>query len=107
MTADERLTRRIEFTLQKPWFALYAGIRPTLVIAGRGQPVQWGLGTWQVPAGETVVLGVYLFNRVWRFGQAEFALEPHDPPALVYRAPALPFARGRLEPGSRPADSRA
>jgi hypothetical protein len=89
-------TRRIELTLHKPWFALYAGIRPTLIIAGRGQPVQWGVGTWQVPADETVVLGVFLFNRMWRFGEAEVALEPHHAPSLVYRAPALPFLRGRI-----------
>lgn len=47
-------------------------------------------------ADETVVVGVFLFNRVWRFGRAEFALEPHDPPAIVYRAPALPFLPGRI-----------
>jgi len=90
------VTRRIELTLHKPWFALYAWIKPTLVIAGRGQPVQWGLGTWQVPADQPVVLGVFLFNRLWRFGQAEFVLEPTHPPALEYRAPALPFLRGRM-----------
>jgi len=88
--------RRIELTLHKPWFALYVRIKPTLVIAGRGQPVQWGLGTWQVPADQPVVLGVFLFNRLWRFGQAEFVLEPTHPPALEYRAPALPFLRGRM-----------
>ena len=93
---DDQATRRIELTLRKPWFALHGGIRPTLVIGGRGQPAQWGVGTWQVPADETVVVGVFLFNRVWRFGSAEFALEPRDPPALVYRAPALPFLRGRI-----------
>ena len=90
------MTRRIELTLHKPWFALYARIKPTLVIEGRGQPVQWGLGTWQVPADQPVVLGVFLFNRLWRFGQAEFVLEPTHPPALEYRAPALPFLRGRM-----------
>ena len=90
------MTRRIELTLHKPWFALYALIKPTLVIGGRGQPAQWGLGTWQVPADETVLVGVFLFNRVWRFGRAEFALDPLDPPALVYRAPALPFLPGRI-----------
>lgn len=89
-------TRRIELTLRKPWFALYAGIRPTLVIGGRGQPAQWGLGTWQVSSVEPVELGVFLFNRVWRFGQAETILNPNDPSALVYRAPALPFTRGRI-----------
>ncbi|SIT69193.1 hypothetical protein [Microbacterium sp. RU33B] len=96
MDGDVRPTRRIELSLHKPWFALYAGIRPTLVIEGRGQPAQWGLGTWQVPADETVVVGVFLFTRLWRFGEADCALEPHDPPALAYRAPALPFLRGRM-----------
>ena len=93
---DDNAVRRIELTLRKPWFALYGGIRPTLVIGGLGQPAQWGIGTWQVPADGRVIVGVFLFNRVWRFGQAEFALEPHHPPALVYRAPALPFMRGRI-----------
>ena len=98
MSPDGNPTRRIELTLHKPWFALYARIRPTLVMEGRGQPAQWGLGTWQVAADERVVIGVFLFNRLWRFGQAEFALEPHDAPALLYRAPMLPFTRGRLGP---------
>ncbi|MEV1131229.1 hypothetical protein [Agromyces sp. NPDC049794] len=96
MNSDAPASRRIELTLHKPWFSLFAGIRPTLVIAGRGHPAQWGIGTWQIPADETVVVGVFLFNRVWRFGQAEFALEPEHPPALVYRAPMVPFLRGRL-----------
>lgn len=89
-------TRRIELTMRRPRFALYAGIRPTLVIGGRGQPTQWGLGTWQVPADRPVTIGVYLFNRLWRFGQAEFFLEPEDGSALEYRAPVLPFLPGRL-----------
>jgi hypothetical protein len=96
MSAPHAASRRIELTLHRPWFALYAGIKPTLVIDGRGQPTQWGLGTWQVPADRTVTLGVFLFNRLWRFGQAEFTLEPDDPPAVVYRAPALPFTAGRM-----------
>ncbi|GAA1781054.1 hypothetical protein [Agromyces lapidis] len=91
-------TRRIELTLHKPWFALYWGVKPTLVVDGRGQPSQWGVGTWQVRADERAVIGAYLFNRVWRFGAAEFALAPGHPAALVYRAPALPFLRGRIRP---------
>ncbi len=82
--------------MHRPWFALYAGVRPTLVIAGRGQPTQWGLGTWQVPSEQPVTLGVFLFNRLWRYGEAEIVLQPGDAPALEYRAPALPFLRGRL-----------
>lgn len=98
-------TRRIELTMHRPWFALYAGIRPTLVLGGRGQPTQWGVGTWQVAAGETVVLGVYLFNRVWRFGTAEFELDAEHSPALEYRAPALPFLRGRIR--ARPSSAHS
>lgn len=93
---DTTATRRIELTLRKPALALYVGVRPTVVIAGRGQPVQWGHGTWQVPSGEAVRIGVFLFNRLWRFGRAEIALTPDDPPVLVYRAPVLPFLRGRF-----------
>jgi hypothetical protein len=93
--------RRVELTLHKPWFALYFGVRPTIVIDGRGQPTQWGLGTWQVASDETVTLGVFLFNRLWRFGEAEFALDPEHPSALEYRAPALPFLPGRFRLSSR------
>lgn len=89
-------SRRIEITFHRPMLALYARIRPTLVIGGRGQPTQWGLGTWQVPADETVVIGVYLFNRLWRFGRAESVLEPGDSAGIVYRAPVLPFGPGRM-----------
>ncbi|MFG6475884.1 hypothetical protein ACFXP7_05800 [Microbacterium sp. P06] len=88
--------RRIDLILQKPWFALYGGVKPTLVIEGRGHPTQWGLGTWQVPTDRAVVIGVFLFNRLWRFGQADFTLEPDDEPALMYRAPVLPFVHGRI-----------
>lgn len=90
------MNRRITLTLHKPRFALYARIRPTLVIAERGQPTQWGLGTWQVPSDQTVVIRVFLFTGLWRFGQAHVALEPDDPPSLVYRAPLLPFLPGRI-----------
>lgn len=90
---------RIPITLHKPWFALYAGVRPTLVVDGRGQPGQWGRGTWQVPTDRTVEIGVFVFTRLWRFGQAEYALEPGGAASLVYRAPALPFGRGSITPG--------
>ncbi|MEJ3404628.1 hypothetical protein WDJ51_07785 [Rathayibacter sp. YIM 133350] len=90
------MTRRLELTLHKPWFALYWGVKPTIIIGGRGQPAQWGVGTWQVPLDAEVVVGVFLFNRMWKFGQADFRLQPQDPPVLLYRAPALPFLAGRM-----------
>ncbi|GAA1535693.1 hypothetical protein HD600_001608 [Microbacterium ginsengiterrae] len=96
MPVDTPAPRRIEVTMHKPWFALYAGIRPTLVIDGRGQPTQWGVGTWQVPADENATLGVFLFNRLWRFGRAELTIGTGHPPALIYRAPVLPFLPGHL-----------
>lgn len=95
--APDTSARRIQLDLRRPRLALYAGIRPTLVIDGRGQPTQWGIGTWQIPRDSTVV-GVFLFTRLWRFGRAELRLEPGDEPALEYRAPVLPFLPGRLFP---------
>ena len=86
--------RRIHLTLHKPRLALYARIKPTLVLGGRGQPTQWGEGTWLVPADRTVTIGVFLFNRMWRFGHAEITLSPDDTSALEYRAPVLPFLPG-------------
>lgn len=97
-------TRRVEFDLRKPRFALYA-VRPTVVIGGRGQPAQWGRGTWQVSATEPERIGVYLFNRVWRFGTAVIDLDPETPGPLVYRAPLLPFGRGRLSVSTTPPTS--
>jgi len=79
--------------LRKPigWFP-----KPTVVIAGRGQPAQWGEGTWQVDANGSTELRVFLFNRVWRFGEASMTISPETPDRLVYSAPLLPFGRGRL-----------
>lgn len=96
MTDTASPSRRIELTLHRPWFALYAGVRPTVVIDGRGQPAQWGLGTWQVSTTQPETIGVFLFNRLWRFGQAEVTLDPEHAPALEYHAPALPFLPGRF-----------
>ena len=104
---DTSGSRRIELTMHKPWFAFYAGVRPTLVIAGRGQPTQWGLGTWQVPSDRPVTLEVFLFNRVWRFGQAEISFDAADTTTLEYRAPALPFLRGRIHTVGSVRNSRA
>lgn len=95
MSADTA-TRRIDLLLARPRLALYAGIRPTVVVDGRGQPAQWGRGTWQLPADESATIGVFLFARWWRFGAAEITLAPSDPADVVYRAPRLPFGSGRM-----------
>lgn len=80
---------RTTLTLSKPPVGWYP--KPTVVVDGRGQPAQWGTGTWQLEPGST--LGVYLYNRVWRFGAAQIVV---DGRAVRYRAPFLPFLPGRL-----------
>lgn len=87
-------TRRLELTLRKPWIGWWP--KPTVVFGGRGQPAQWGTGTWQVAADEPTVVGVYLFNQLWRFGEAEIVLHPEDTAVLRYAPPPLPFLRGHL-----------
>ena len=64
-------TRRLTITLRR---GLWLGIRPTIVVEGRGQPTQWGTGTWQVSADAPTEVTVFLFNRLWKFGQAEITV---------------------------------
>jgi hypothetical protein len=83
--------------LRKPWFGWYP--KPTVVFDGRGHPAQWGTGTWQASGDETTTVRVFLFNRLWTFGNAEHVVETSDhtePITLVYSAPWLPFLPGRL-----------
>ena len=95
MNASAKLPRnRLELVLAKPaigWFP-----KPTVVLNGRGQPAQWGSGTWQLDAGTSATIRVFLFNRLWKYGTAEFTMGSVPPSALVYSAPWLPFLRGKL-----------
>ena len=91
MPDDAAQPTRIELILTRPALGWYP--KPTVVVGGRGHPAQWGTGTWQVEPGESV--GVYLFNRLWRFGAAE-AVVAAGTTTLRYRAPLLPVGRGRL-----------
>jgi hypothetical protein len=84
--------RRLTLELRKP-VGLFP--KPTVVIDGRGHPAQWGIGTWQVSTIESTEIRVFLFNRVWRYGEATAVVDPGTV-ALTYRAPVLPFLRGRL-----------
>jgi hypothetical protein len=85
---------RLELTLRKPAVGFFP--KPTVVLNGRGQPAQWGTGTWQVTVSDGATIGVYLYNRLWKFGAAEFSLDGEAPTALVYHAPVLPFLPGRF-----------
>lgn len=89
--------RRVELRLVRPLFPWFA--RPTVTIDGVGHPAQWGDGTWAVPDGGGTVIGVYLYNRVWRFGAAEVEVPAADTHgAFEYRAGVLPFGSGSIEP---------
>lgn len=87
--------RRVELRITRPlltWFA-----RPTVTINGVGQPAQWGVGTWAVPDGGDTVIGVYCYNRMWRFGAASITVAPTDQ-GYEYRAGVLPAGPGTLRP---------
>jgi hypothetical protein len=90
-------TRRVSIDLRRPPLAPYFGLRPTIVIEGRAQPTQWGVGTWQLPADRDAEVGVFLYRFGATSGRASRTLRPTDAPALRYRAPWLPFLRGRID----------
>ncbi len=85
---------RLELTLSKPWIGWFP--KPTVVFNGRGQPAQWGTGTWQVAADSPTEVTVFLFNRLWKFGQAAIVIAPGAHVPLKYSAPLVPFGPGRL-----------
>lgn len=88
-----------QLTLRKPrlgWFP-----KPTVVVNGVAQPTQWGTRTWKVPGEGAATVGIFLFNRMWKFGEVAFVVEPNTSPALVYSAPRLPLIRGKIRPATR------
>lgn len=88
-------TRRVSIDLRGGALGLI-GIRPTIVIEGRAQPTQWGVGTWQLPADSDSEVRVFLYRFGVTWGRASATLRPADAPALRYRAPWLPFLPGKL-----------
>ncbi len=102
-------THRLELTLKRPLLRWRA--KPTVVLAGLGQPAQWGVGTWQLPGtmqrvGASGVLRVFIYNRVWRYGSAVYVFGETPPAALVYTPPLLPFLPGRLREPTTPHGGR-
>lgn len=94
VTDTPKATRRFEMTLSKPKLGWYP--KPTVVVNGDAQPTQWGTRNWKVPgAGETTVT-VFLYNRMWKFGEASFVVGTDDAGPFRYRAPWLPFLPGRI-----------
>ncbi|MHA7270626.1 hypothetical protein [Arthrobacter sp. HLT1-20] len=86
--------RRFELTLHKPWLGWFP--KPTVVVNGTAQPAQWGTRNWKVPGSGNAEVSVFLFNRLWKFGEADFVVEPGADVALVYSAPWLPFLPGKV-----------
>lgn len=91
--ADEEI-RRFELTLHKPWLGWFPN--PTVVVNGDAQPTLWGTRNWKVSGAGPSTVNVYLFNRLWKFGQASITVDPSTAGALVYSAPWLPFGSGRF-----------
>lgn len=86
--------RRLELTLHKPragWFP-----RPTVIFNGRGQPAQWGTGTWQLSEDGPTEVTIFLFNRLWKFGHATCVIDTEKPEPVHYWAPPVFFGPGRL-----------
>ena len=89
-------TRRLTIDLRRWPLRATFGVRPTVVVDDRTEPAQWGVGTWQVAADRPVEVAVFMFVAGIRFGVASYAVRADDD-RVVYRAPLLPFLRGRLE----------
>ena len=89
-------TRRVSIDLRALQLLRLFGLRPTIVVEGRAQPTQWGVGTWQLPADRDTEIRVFLFRFGVSWGLAVTVLKQADAPALVYRAPWLPFRPGRF-----------
>ncbi|GAA3337723.1 hypothetical protein GCM10017714_05950 [Curtobacterium pusillum] len=86
----------MELRITRPMLTWFA--RPTVTIDGVGHPAQWGTGTWAVPDDGGAVIGVYLYNRAWRFGAASRSVTTADAGArFVYRSGLLPVGAGRIE----------
>ncbi|CAN5562301.1 hypothetical protein BH10ACT7_BH10ACT7_32820 [soil metagenome] len=98
MSSSENPVRRVSIDIRKPPLRLTLGFRPTIIVAGRGQPTQWGVGTWQLPADADNTIIVYLHLRGITVGRAEYVLRPTDDAALEYRAPTPLTFRARLAP---------
>ncbi len=88
--------RRVTLEVRRPWCTW--GARPTVTVDGVGHPAQWGTGTWAVADDGGTEIGVYLYNRLWRFGaaRATVGVAGAADEVLTYRGGALPVGAGRL-----------
>ncbi|MFQ4148354.1 hypothetical protein AAGW05_06605 [Arthrobacter sp. LAPM80] len=94
MTDPSAAHRHFQLTLRKPWLGWFP--KPTVVVDDLAQPTQWGTRSWKVPGADTARVTVFLFNRLWKFGEVTFTVVPGESEPLEYVAPWLPFLRGRV-----------
>ena len=97
--------RRVTLTIPRPRWTW--GARPTVTLDGVGHPAQWGTGTWAVSEDGSTELGVYLYNRVRRWGAARTTVRPGTAVALTYRAPVLPLGGGSVSTAAATGGSSA
>ncbi|WP_062007725.1 hypothetical protein [Arthrobacter alpinus] len=83
-----------QLTLRKPWLGWFP--KPTVVVNGVAQPAQWGTRNWKVPGEGAATVTIFLFNRMWKFGEVRFEAVPGTTEALLYSAPWLPFGPGKI-----------
>lgn len=93
MNSDQSHIRTFHLTLHKPLLGL--GPKPTVVVDGSAQPAQWGQRNWKVSGDGARTVTVFLFNRMWKYGEASFSVEPGEGQAFTYRPPLLPFGAGK------------
>lgn len=98
MTSPIATPPRFQLTLRKPWLGVFP--KPTVVVNGVAQPTQWGTRNWKVPGEDAASVTIFLFNRMWKFGEVKFVVEPGTSPSLVYSAPWLPFLQGKIQPAA-------
>jgi len=98
--------RRISIDLRRWPLRLTFGVRPTVVIDGRTEPAQWGVGTWLVAADRPVPVTVFMFVAGRRFGIANGTLGTMDA-RLIYRAPWLALRPGNITTAAAPEGATA
>ncbi|WP_449373983.1 hypothetical protein [Arthrobacter psychrolactophilus] len=52
------------------------------------------------PGDGAITVNIFLFNRLWKFGEADFTVAAGGSGAWRYSAPWLPFLPGKLRPAA-------
>lgn len=94
MNADASEINTFQLVLKKPLIPW--GPKPTVVVDSLAQPTQWGTRSWKVKGSEARSVSIFLFNRFWKYGQVEFDVLPGSGASFEYKAPLLPFLKGKI-----------